>query len=261
MSDYRSRLKQDFSKASQSYGELSTIQQQNYLYAYEYLAAQSSDSLRVTLPHARAIDIGVGSGVGLNGLLHAFPELADLKWHMCDLSFGMLEANQLSFPKVTADAALLPWANHSFHFTISNFALHWCDNLQAALSELVRITNQDGSILVSLPVNGSFSILEKAWSSQELHSPLHQMPQESVLLQYLDKLELSSYARRRTLCLDLKTPQACFELLKKTGVRRKNGAENRMTKGQYKGIVKSLSEQLANGQALSFEMMDIIINK
>lgn len=261
MSDYRSRLKQDFSKASHSYGELSTIQQQNYLYAYEYLVAQTTDVLRTVNPQAKAIDIGVGSGVGLNGLLRSFPELVPLKWHMCDLSFGMLEANLLQFPKVVADAAQLPWANHSFHFTLSNFALHWSDNLQGALSELVRITEHKGSILVSLPVNGSFSILERAWSSQGLSSPLHQMPQESLLLKYLDELELSFFTRRRTLSLDLETPQACFEWLKKTGVRRKNGAENRMTKGQYKGIVKSLSEQLANGQALSFEMMDIIINK
>lgn len=260
MSEYRRRLKEDFSKVSSQYGELSAVQQDNYLNAYEFLTLHSFESL-TTLNNKKAIDIGAGSGFGLKKLIHTHAELREFDWHMCDLSYGMLIENRLDNFKIVADAAQLPFKNASFRFVVSNFALHWSDNLFKALEEIIRITEDEGVILLSLPVQGSFSLLEKAWGEQGLPSPLHPMPDADLLEDQLDALSLIYSIQYRTLPLPLHTPQACFEWLKKTGVRRKNIPDNRMTKAQYRGIVNSISGQLASGHPLSFEMMDIVISK
>ncbi len=92
------------------------------------------------LPGARVLDLGARGGSFDAGYFpHLFVVSADL------------EASPANRNPVTADAAALPFASHSFHAVIANHSLEHFERLKPALQEIGRVVRPDGAVFIAVP--------------------------------------------------------------------------------------------------------------
>ena len=94
----------------------------------------------------RVLDIGAGVGLLTERLLELTPHAS-----ACDISFTSLKENPAP-RRVLCNAERLPFKSGSFDWSVSSFALHWCD-WKKAIPEMVRVSRE--GLLLALPVEGS----------------------------------------------------------------------------------------------------------
>lgn len=141
-----------FSKASSSYHQAATVQQQVGRNLLAYNPLRKSE---VTL------DLGCGPG-SFAPQLKAFSD----KLIAVDLSAEMLEQCQQRVPDVLtlqADAANLPLPDESVDLIFSSLAMQWMPDLKAVFEEARRILKPEGSMIFSCVSEGSLWQLKKAW--------------------------------------------------------------------------------------------------
>ncbi|HIC08718.1 MAG TPA: methyltransferase domain-containing protein [Aquificales bacterium] len=92
------------------------------------------------------LDVGAGVGLLTERLLELTPSVS-----ACDISFKSLKENPAP-RKVLCNAERLPFKSGSFDWSVSSFALHWCD-WKRALPEMERVSRE--GLLLALPVKGS----------------------------------------------------------------------------------------------------------
>lgn len=66
---------------------------------------------------------------------------------------------------VQADAARLPFADHSFNAIVSNHSLEHFDDLEGALREIGRVVRHDGSLYIAVPDASTFCDKLYRWLS------------------------------------------------------------------------------------------------
>jgi malonyl-CoA O-methyltransferase len=144
-----------FGKAAASYDQHAALQRLTSDHLLQYCPVDTCHM---------AVDLGCGSGALL-------PYMAGKTKHLIavDISLGMLQhaqANTLLPTKhswLAGDAEALPLQSGSIDLCISNLALQWCNNLQAALAEISRCLNPGGYVLFSTLVSGSLGEIAEAW--------------------------------------------------------------------------------------------------
>ena len=120
-----------------------------------------------TIKPARLLDMGCGTGRATPKLMQRY---ARARVVAADFAPAMLREVRRRFwfkrPRlVCADAAQLPFADASFDLVFSNLMLQWCDDLDAALRELRRITTTHGLLLFSTLGPDTLKELRSAWSA------------------------------------------------------------------------------------------------
>ncbi|MCP5366865.1 MAG: methyltransferase domain-containing protein [Hyphomicrobiales bacterium] len=88
----------------------------------------------------------------------------------CDPSARMLaldRAGGAPGPRVAADAEALPFADHSFDAVLSNFDLHWVNDLPGALVQARRVLKPDGLFLAVMAGGATLHELRRALSEAE----------------------------------------------------------------------------------------------
>lgn len=98
----------------------------------------------VSLVPATVLDVGCRTAGGARALADRYPHAAVVA---VDPSVGMLhQAKGLRFARVCAETAKLPLPDASLDLLVSNLALPWCDDLDAALCEFRRVIRPNGLV-------------------------------------------------------------------------------------------------------------------
>lgn len=158
-------IAKSFSAAAQTYDANAVLQAEVGLRLLERL-----DYIKVQ-PET-ILDIGCGTGVLTRALQKRFP-----KARVCgvDLAYGMAHyARQQRgwFARenyVNADMESLPFAAHSVDMIVSNLALQWLDNLDAACAEFQRVLRPGGVILFASFGPDTLYELRHAWATVDDH--------------------------------------------------------------------------------------------
>lgn len=98
-------------------------------------------------PHAMVLDLGAGTG-DLSREVRRLTEGASIT--AADFTLGMLQAGKewQSIQCCNADAMHLPFGNHYFDIVVSGFLVRNVENVDQALSEMVRVLKPDGQLLI-----------------------------------------------------------------------------------------------------------------
>ena len=157
----RRAVAEAFDRASGSYDAAAALQER----VRNELIARVAE-LKV-MPQT-VLDLGAGTGHGSRALKRRFPKALIVA---ADIAPGMLErAKHQSrwlrrFERVRADAYTLPFRDASFDLVFSSLMLQWCDDLDAAFSELARVLKPGGLLLFSTFGPGTLTELRDAWTA------------------------------------------------------------------------------------------------
>lgn len=171
MTAWQATLRRRFDRAAEGYEALAQLQRQSaecLAEAVLALAGEQAASALTSPPGSQSplavLDLGCGTGWLLRHLLQRWPQANPPELFGLDLSEGMLQSSAWQAPglpvmpaRLCADAARLPVAAACMDVLVSNFALHWCDDLQQVLAEMHRVTRPGGQAFCVIPVAGSLS--------------------------------------------------------------------------------------------------------
>jgi malonyl-CoA O-methyltransferase len=114
------------------------------------------------------LDLGAGTGHAARALKRRYPKALVTA---VDIAPGMLERARAQsrwlrrFERVRADAYSLPFRDRAFDLVFSSLMLQWCDDLDAAFSEIARVLAPGGLLLFSTFGPGTLAELREAWSA------------------------------------------------------------------------------------------------
>jgi malonyl-CoA O-methyltransferase len=123
------------------------------------------------------VDIGCGTGKGVQGLQKAYPRArvfaADMAFEMllqAGSRFRLLSKKRL----VTADMERLPFASQTFDLVFSSLAMPWCNDVGTTMKEFARISRPGGLLMFSSFGPGTLYELADSWQMMDTHPHVHQ---------------------------------------------------------------------------------------
>ena len=143
-----------FSKAAPTYDLASDFQKET---GQRLIDRILSDGLRPD----KILDVGMGTGRITRELSLKF----NRPIHGCDIAWGMVRfsrSNAGDIFAIQADMENLPYKTGIFDVVFSNIAYQWTHNLKAAISEIKRVTSQQGRFYFSILVEDSLNELYKS---------------------------------------------------------------------------------------------------
>jgi malonyl-CoA O-methyltransferase len=162
----RRQVRKAFDRAARGYDAAAVLQHE--------VGARLLERLELTtLVPARVLDLGCGTGRATPELMRRY---RDAQTVAADFAPAMLREVRRRFwlrrpGLVCADAASLPFDAASFDLVFCNLMLQWCDDLDACLNELRRITGVQGLLLFSTLGPDTLKELRAAW--QEVDGATH----------------------------------------------------------------------------------------
>ncbi|QBI55771.1 class I SAM-dependent methyltransferase [Streptomonospora litoralis] len=108
------------------------------------------------------LDLGCGNGRYLSRLRDERPDLAAVG---ADASLGMLEDVPAGLPVVCADAVELPVSAESVGAVLAMHMLYHVSDLDAALTEVIRVLTPDGVFIASTNAEDDKHELDELWAS------------------------------------------------------------------------------------------------
>ena len=149
----KARVRASFNRAANTYDAAAVLQKQVRLEMLSRLDL-------VNIKPKAILDAGCGTGHGSFALQKRFSSAQVIS---LDIALGMLQKTKLQRPLfnkmlnklfshqqlLCADIESLPIASNSMGMVWSNLALQWCNDLDAAFSELARVLQPEGLIMFS----------------------------------------------------------------------------------------------------------------
>ena len=156
MDDYKLKIHNSFSSKAESYDAYAKIQ--------KVVAERMIERLDVmNFTPKNILDLGCGTGL-LTSLLHK--RYDDSRIISVDFSSEMLKTcfeKDVKSSFVCADIEYLPFKSMNFDLVISNFTLHWCQNLQKILLDVQNNLTDQGIFFFSTLGPDSLSELREAF--------------------------------------------------------------------------------------------------
>ncbi|HET7922882.1 MAG TPA: malonyl-ACP O-methyltransferase BioC, partial [Gammaproteobacteria bacterium] len=156
----RHRVRAAFERAARDYDAAAVLQHEVGTRLLERLEL-------TTLAPARILDLGCGTGRATRVLRQRYPASRVVA---ADFAASMLRETRRRFRwrwrqpgLVCADAAALPFAEAGFDLVYCNLMLQWCDDLDACLHELRRVTGTHSLVLFSTLGPDTLRELRAAW--------------------------------------------------------------------------------------------------
>lgn len=139
----KQHVRRHFSCHAREYDLYARVQQK----VAQRLAAQLGEQ---QIPFSRALEVGCGTGL-LSQQLRRFHPGINLV--LSDIAHGMSQYVQQTLPEspvCDADAAALPFSADSFGLVVSSSVYQWLNDLPNAFSEISRVLQADGLLLLAL---------------------------------------------------------------------------------------------------------------
>ncbi len=135
-------IQEKFSKASEVYDELSSLQR--------HIADDLFTKIEGMPAPKNILDIGMGTGYLLEKLQSCFATTALFG---CDFAYGMLNKSKernVSARLAQADAGALPFGENTFELVVSNVSYQWVSNLATAFGEVKRVLCRNGTFYFTI---------------------------------------------------------------------------------------------------------------
>jgi malonyl-CoA O-methyltransferase len=147
------KIAQSFGSASQSYDISARLQRFSGKHLMPWLPNRNDLTV---------LDLGSGTGFFTDLLASSYKHVVGL-----DLSKGMLHFAQDSRHKaitwLEADVHNIPLKDESVDLIYSNLVIQWCDPLDVAISEMLRVLKPGGLIIFTTLVEGTLHELKSSW--------------------------------------------------------------------------------------------------
>ncbi len=142
-SDHKAVVRQEFTQQAQAYAANPFITNSDRLAAL----------VQAVYPHpgARVLDVATGPGYVAAAFAEAGCEVVglDLTAAPLELAERMRDERGLtSLSFQTGDAEHLPFAQQAFDIVVSRFALHHCEDVRQVLSEIARVCQFQGKVVI-----------------------------------------------------------------------------------------------------------------
>jgi len=147
------KIAQSFGSASKSYDVSARLQRFSGKHLMPWLPNRNDLTV---------LDLGSGTGFFTDLLASSYQQVIGL-----DLSKGMLHFAQESRHKditwLEADVHKIPLQDESVDFIYSNLVIQWCEPLDVAISEMLRVLKPGGLIIFTTLVDGTLHELKSSW--------------------------------------------------------------------------------------------------
>jgi malonyl-CoA O-methyltransferase len=147
------KIAQSFGSASQSYDVSARLQR------------FSGKHLMPWLPNRKDItvlDLGSGTGFFTDLLAGSYKHVIGLDFSKNMLRFAQENRNK-AITWLEADVHKIPLQDESIDLIYSNLMIQWCDPLDVAISEMLRVLKPGGLIIFTTLVEGTLHELKSSW--------------------------------------------------------------------------------------------------
>lgn len=242
----RSRIKNAFDKSAPAYDNHAGFQNDISLAIAERIAA-------LRLDNAVALDIGCGTG-SLSAALAASGAFSMALG--CDISGGMLRAAMAKrngngvLRLFQADAARLPVREGAVDIVVSNLALHWVEDLPAALRQAAAVLKRGGRMILTVLGRSTFREIREAARAalaregkKAEDGMFHRFTGEGELLSAAREAGLSMTTESSVHARAFESPESLMRTLKRQGVQSSPGFSS-LGLGRRK-VMKAFAEEYA----------------
>jgi len=147
------KIAKSFGSASQSYDISARLQRFSGKHLMPWLPKENDLTV---------LDLGSGTGFFTDLLAESYQQVIGL-----DLSKKMLHFSAQTRHKkiawIEADAHKIPLKDASIDFIYSNLVIQWCDPLDIAIKEMLRVLKPGGFIIFTTLVEGTLHELKSSW--------------------------------------------------------------------------------------------------
>jgi len=268
----KERIAENFGKAAFQYDESAALQRdigEGLWQEMEKCCAGTLNSGDFSL-----LDLGCGSGYFTERLrqktkgdligLDIAPEMLRHARRRCYIKGNSFFVN--------ADAERLALNSSSVDAIFSNFVLQWCENLQNALEECLRILKPGGCLGFSIPISGTLVELRESWQKVDHYPHVNSFfsaeEVKSLLLEILrhkgdsdlTQTHFSTYYRANHYA----TFKDVLRDLKHIGANTVKGSRNRglMGKTRFASLEENYEQfRQENGLPVSYQVLNVVVNK
>jgi malonyl-CoA O-methyltransferase len=159
------RIREDFSKAANSYDAAAIVQHE--------ICARALERLQMLKLNPEVIlDIGSGTGKSVRGLQATYP---DSRVIASDVALQMLKQGHQrhTASSVCCDAEYLPFKDESVDLIFSTSTIQWCEDIDQVFKDCLRILHKDGVLVFSTFGPDTLLELRQSWAKVDGFSHVH----------------------------------------------------------------------------------------
>ena len=149
----REKIAQSFGSASQSYDVSARLQRFSGKHLMPWLPNRNDLTV---------LDLGSGTGFFTDLLAGSYQHVIGLDFSKKMLNFAAENRNK-NISWIEADAHKIPLQDNSIDFIYSNLVIQWCEPLDVAIDEMLRVLKPGGLIIFTTLVDGTLHELKSSW--------------------------------------------------------------------------------------------------
>lgn len=170
------KMAESFGSASKSYDVSARLQRFSGKHLMPWLPNKN---------HLRVLDLGSGTGFFTDLLATTYTDVIGLDFSKGMLKFAKNCRNQ-NIQWINADAHKIPLQNESIDFIYSNLVLQWCEPLDNAIKEMLRVLKPGGLIVFTTLVDGTLHELKSSWAKVDDDQHVIDFKSEDQLAKYFN---------------------------------------------------------------------------
>jgi len=177
----QAKIATSFGSASKSYDVSARLQRFSGKHLMPWLPSQNDLCV---------LDLGSGTGFFTDLLASSYKQVIGL-----DLSKEMLKFAKESRNKdifwLEGDAHKIPLQDESIDFIYSNLVIQWCEPLDVAIKEMLRVLKPGGLIIFTTLVDGTLHELKSSWRQVDDDQHVIDFKTETQLTEYFNTKDSS----------------------------------------------------------------------
>lgn len=131
------------------------------------------------------LDLGSGTGFFTDLLASSYKHVIGLDFSKEMLHFAAQSRNE-NISWLEADAHKIPLQDNSIDFIYSNLVIQWCEPLDVAIDEMLRVLKPGGLIIFTTLVDGTLHELKSSWRQVDDDQHVIDFKTEEELAQYFN---------------------------------------------------------------------------
>ena len=172
----QSKIATSFGSASQSYDVSARLQRFSGKHLMPWLPNRND---------LRVLDLGSGTGFFTDLLASSYNQVIGLDFSKKMLKFAQQSRNK-DIVWLEADAHQIPLQDETIDFIYSNLVIQWCEPLDVAIKEMLRVLKPGGLIIFTTLVEGTLHELKSSWRQVDDDQHVIDFKTEEQLSEYFN---------------------------------------------------------------------------